>query len=215
MDKLSGGLLLGSVDGSLIGGVQLVGGKKGKAIYTNGLDQWVNLGNQRANCMGNIENCNQGFVMIMWLRIHRYDDPGAYNDEYYITNGGHTERSMGVALLMREKNIVVYFRTASKVWELTYDTVPTLDTWYHVTMTWSLRYGGKIYINGMLGGEDNLGTNHVSNLDGNTHTTLLLGCDSTSPPDGAAQMTLDELRVFDIEFIDMYVWLMYSTDAQL
>ena len=214
MDKFAGRVVLGSANGSLIGGAQLVGGKVGKALHTNGLDQWVDLGDQRDNCMGNIDNCNRGLVMAMWLRMHRYDDPGRNNDEYYITKGGHTERSMGVALLLREKIITVYFRTASKVWELNYDTEVILDTWYHVALSWSRIYGGKIYINGMLGGEDGLGTSHVSNLDGDTYTTLSLGCDNTSPPSGAARMTLDELRVWDEMFADMPARYLYSKNAQ-
>ena len=197
-----------------MGGARLVGGRRGKALYTNGLYQWVDLGDHRSNCMGNLDNCNNGLVMAMWLRIHRYGDPGTDNDEYYITNGGHTERSMGVALLMRGKNIIVYFCTASKVWELNYDIEVTLDTWYHLALTWSRTNGGKIFINGMLGGGDALGANHVSNLDGDTYTRLSLGCDSVSPPGGAAHMTLDELRAWDFMLVDMYVWLLYSIDAQ-
>ena len=55
MEELVGTLLKGSVDGDIHGDVQLVAGKRGKAFYKNGMDQWVDLGNQRSNCMGNLE----------------------------------------------------------------------------------------------------------------------------------------------------------------
>ena len=216
MDDIAAGVLVGSVNGDIIGGAQLVGGRKGKALNTNGLDQCVDLGNQRDNCMGNLDNCHTTFVVAMWLRMHRYDDPGANNDEYYITSGGHTDRSMGVALLMREKNIRVIFRTASRVWEPSYATEPKLHTWYHVFLSWSNMGGGKIYINGVLGGEDRLGTSHVNNLDGTTYNKFLLGCKSTSPLSGAGQMTLDDLRIWDVAWPITYQhsWVQYVTDAR-
>ena len=196
MDESAGGVLFGSVNGTLIGGAQIVPGKTGNALKTNGLGQCLDLGNQRDTCMGNLDNCKLGFAMGMWLQIHRYDEPDTDTDDYYITNGGHTDRSMGVALLMREKNIVAYFRTTAKVWEVTYVSEPIRHVWYHVVLTWSTYSGGKIYINGMLGAADAQGTSHASNLDGDTFATFLLGCESTSPPVGAGKMTLDELRIW-------------------
>ena len=122
LDKITGESHVGFVNG----GAQLTGEK----VTTNGLDQWVDLGNQRGNSMRNLTNCNQGFVMDLWLRMHRYDEAGTYNDEYYITIGGYTDRSMGIALLTHEQDIV-YFHTTSKIWELTYASGTTLNIWYH------------------------------------------------------------------------------------
>ena len=109
------GKLLGPVLGNVVGDVELVRGKRGKALYTNGINQRVNLGNQRDSCMGDLSKCNNGLVMAMWLQTHRYTEPdetGFYTrEEYYISSGGHTSHSMGVALLMRVKKIRVIFRT--------------------------------------------------------------------------------------------------------
>ena len=163
--------------------------------------------------MGNLDICNTGLVMALWLQMHRYDEPGVHDDEYYITSGGHTESSMGVALLMREKNIVAYFRTTSKVWEVTYTREPILRIWYHVVLTWTATAGGKIYINGMVGAEDKQGTSHASNLDGDTFATFLLGCESISPPSGAGKMALDELRIWDLSVFKLWVWRLYATDV--
>ena len=139
MDEIVGTSLLGSVDGDIYGDAQLVPGKRNKALYTNGLDQWVDLGNQRSNCMGNLSKCDNGFVMAMWLQMHPYDT----STKYYITSGGHTSRSIGVALLMQGKQLKAGFRTPSWHWSLTYPTQPIPDTWYHVVLTWSATIGGK------------------------------------------------------------------------
>ena len=205
MGEVTGDVLFGSVNGTLIGGAQLVRGRRGKALNANGLDQWLDLGNQRDTCMGNLDNCHRGFAMAMWLQMHRYDEPGTDNDDYYITNGGHTDRSMGVALLMREKNIVAYFPTTSKLWEVTYTREPILHIWYHVVLRLTTSAGGQIYINGEFGAGDRQGTVHASNLDGDTFATFLLGSESNSPLGGYGKMTLDELRFWDLRVTKSWV----------
>ena len=45
MEQVFGGILLGSMPGIFIGEVKLLRGVRGQALYVNGLDQRVNLGN--------------------------------------------------------------------------------------------------------------------------------------------------------------------------
>ena len=197
MDKIVGGALSGSVAGVLNGDVELVTGKQGRALHTNGLDQWVDMGNQRDNCMGDLEKCSNGFVMAMWLKMHRYHKLGTTDDEYYLTSGGHTRASMGVVLLMRAKVFLVNFRTASKYWQTTTTVQNTLHTWHHVILTWDASNGGKIYTNGMMDREERQGTSYTSNRAGDAYTKFIVGCESTLPPRNAAEMTLYELRIWD------------------
>ena len=213
MDEIVGGTLYGSVAGILNGDVELVTGKQRRALYTNGLDQWVDLGNQRDNCMGDLEKCSNGFVMAMWLKMHRYHKPGTTDDEYYLTNGGHTKYSMGVVLLMRTKVFLVSFRTASRYWYVTTTAHNTLYTWHHVVLTWDATNGGKIYTNGMLDGEERRAISYTSNRAGDTYTKFIVGCENMLPPRNAAEMTLDELRIWDAEMNEQEVWLMYVSDA--
>ena len=67
MEEITGGQLTGSVQGVLVGDVKLVSGKQGRALYLNGLDQRVSLGNQRHNCMGDLNKCINGFVVALWM----------------------------------------------------------------------------------------------------------------------------------------------------
>ena len=216
MDEIVGGSLSGTVLGALNGDVQLVGGRRSKALYTNGVDQWVDLGNQRDNCMGDLEKCNTGFVMAMWLKLHRYEEAetGIGINEYYITNGGHTRRSKGVALIRIEKKFVVNFRTPSWLWTLTTNSEIVLHTWYHVVLAWYATDGGKIYLNGIIDGEDPHGASVTSNRDGDTYTKFILGCENVAPPKLAGKMTLDELRIWDSRVNEQNVWFMYAADTQ-
>ena len=199
--------LSGSVQGDLIGDVKLVPGKRGHALYVNGVDQWVNIGNQRHNCMGDLIQCNNGFVMAMWIQMHSNN-----GDKYYISNGGQTYRSMGVGMMMRDKKNLVKFRTATRKWVIVYDTAVYLHTWYHVVLAWDIVSGGKIYINGILVSHDQGGSNANANTEPNAYVDFIIGTQNkgfTNP----GEMTLDELRIWDALWDDQEILGLYAADA--
>ena len=70
MEKMAVGKILGPILGDVVGDVKLVPGKRGNALYTNGIDQRVNLGNQRDSCMGDLSKCNNGFVVATGTQIY-------------------------------------------------------------------------------------------------------------------------------------------------
>ena len=47
MEEILGGELSGSVPGAIVGVVKLIRGVRDQALYVNGLDQRVDLGNHR------------------------------------------------------------------------------------------------------------------------------------------------------------------------
>ena len=207
MDEIVERQLSGSVQGHLIGDVKLVPGKRGHALYVNGIDQWVNLGNQRHNCMGDLIQCNNGFVVAMWIQMHSND-----GDKYYITNGGQTARSMGVGLMMQDKKIVVKFRTATRKWIIVCDRAVYLHTWYHVVLTWDIVSGGKVYINGILVSHVQSGSDTIAITEPNAYVNFIIGNNNrifTYP----AEMTLDELRIWDALWDDRDILGLYAADV--
>ena len=212
MEQIFGEVLSGSIQGAVIGDVKLIRGVRGQALYVNGIDQRVNLGNQRHSCMGDLRKCNNGFVMAMWLQMHKYDEPGPYNDEYYISNGGHTMKSIGIALLMREKQLLAMFRTETRLWEVYYGNGFSLHTWYHVVLTWSTTSGGYIYINGALASHNQQGQSLTSNREGDAFTNFILGDANTNPPSDPGEMTLDELRIWDTDMDEQGAWSLYAAE---
>ena len=213
MEQIVGGQLSGSVTGVVVGDVELVPGKQGNALYVNGLNQKVNLGNQRHNCMGDLSKCTNGFVMAMWLQMHQYDDPGQYTDEYYITNGGHTKNAIGVALLMRERKMLAMFRTETRYWENSYDKDFSLNTWYHVVLVWNTTSGSKVYVNGALRIHNQGGMSLNNNQNSNGFSDFVLGDNNGDATDKAGEMTLDELRIWNIVIDDQEVWKLYVADV--
>ena len=197
-DKLQGSLV-----GIVTGDASLMGGKRGKALYTNGVDQWINFGNQRHSCLGNLTVCSNGFVMAFWLKAHRYDDV-ELSDEYYLSSGGQTTQSVGVAVLMQNSKLVVQVRNESVTW--TGMMIPiAINIWNHVALTWSGTDGGQlyIYVNGNVVAEDLHGARQVSNQVQHVNDFVLGSSNDaveiTKKAD-AGEMSMDELRVWDALF---------------
>jgi hypothetical protein len=82
----------------------------------------------------------------MWLN---FKNPG-YNQAVYMTNGGHTTESHGVAMLYRNGHLAFHFRKKDGTeWRVnSHNVLPS--QWYHVGTTWSKEHGLRLYINGDL-----------------------------------------------------------------
>ena len=209
MEEIDGGQLSGSVQGVIVGDVKLVPGKRGRALYVNGVNQRVNLGNQRHNCMGDLEKCNNGFIMAMWIQMHKHDDT-----EYYISNGGQTHQSIGVAMTLRKRKIKAAFGTATRTWDSIYDADVDMQTWYHVVLAWDIATGGKLYINGLLVSHDQNGSTLTSNKQPKAYVDFILGA-SNRDYKNPGEMTLDELRIWDAVMDDQDVLGVYAADVFL
>ena len=206
MDVMVDGMLLGSTNGRVVGGAQLVDGKRGKALYTNGVDQWVDLGNQKDNCMGDFEKCLNGFVMSLWLKMYRIgtNDVG----EFYFTTGGDN----GVGLAQTNMILNVHFRSLSGYyWPVHSPTTLSLHTWYHIVVTWESPNGAKTYINGALVSERQSHVGIVPSNNGQPNVTLGVSNILQSP----GKMEMDELRVLDAVMNEHDIWRLYITDSLL
>ena len=214
MEEITADRLQGILEGVVTGAASLVVGKKGKALYTNGVDQWVNFGNQRHRCLGNLTVCHNGFVMALWLKAHRYDDQGI-SDEYYLSSGGHSDLSVGVCVLMQNSKLVVSVRNESVTW---YGRmIPfTINIWNHVALTWSRTGGGQlhVYVNGEQVAEDLYGSNILSNRQP-AWSDFVIG--SVNHPTShqslfAGEMSIDELRIWDAIFDPNEIKQIYEND---
>ena len=208
MDEFENGKLVGTFLGILVGSVELVPGKLNKALYTNGIDQWVNIGNQRDKCLGNLNRCTKGFVMALWLKGYV-----ATGNEYYVNSGGHTSLSMGMTLLEQNGYLVAEFRTESVRWRVDVSGFES-HVWYHVVLVWTEEGGEQVYLNGCLCGRMDAGISHTSNGQ-SSYTDFVLGNANTALTGGttfAGEMNLDEVRVWDADLDEEGGWKLYSSD---
>ena len=141
--------------------------------------------------------------MAFWLKAYRYDDVGLF-DEYYLSSGGQTSQSVGVAVLMQNSKLTVEVRNESVTWSasrISFD----INIWNHVALTWSGADGGQlhIYVNGKVVAEDLHGTKRVNNRVQRVNDFVFGSsndADEIMKLQDAGEMSMDELRVWDALF---------------
>ena len=109
----------------------------------NGVNQFVNLGNHRKECFGNLTLCPGGYTIAFWVFFDVL-----IGDKYYLSSGGHTFRSDGMVMLTRNNQMLSVFRLRGLVW--TCENKVIANTWYHITYTWSLSNGLNVFANGQF-----------------------------------------------------------------
>ena len=149
MDKISSitNNLVGAVPGIVYGDPSIVSdAKSGGALYLNGVNQWVDLGNQRQKCLGNLEWCPNGFTIALWLKMGTKSAAGT--TLFYISSGGHTSASHGITMYKKNDILGASFRTKSRRWTCMNLMSVSNEVWYHVTLTWRADIGVKFFLNG-------------------------------------------------------------------
>ena len=211
MGELENGMLVGTYPGHFVGEVTLVHDKMNTALYTNGIDQWVNIGNHRDKCLGNLARCTKGFVMALWLRAPT--DPTG-RKHFYVNSGGHISKSMGIILHQKNMKLIAYYRTESwEDWRITVEDFAD-HVWYHVTLT-GTSTGLKLYFNGCLSVRQDVSTASV-NHEEPWHTDFVFGNSNTvldgSTSKSAGEMTLDDVLIWDADMNEEDVWEIYTGD---
>ena len=150
MDRIENNTLigLGGLKGVLVGNITLVPGIVGKALYLNGVDQAIELGSFWGECFGDLSLCVEGYTIAFWFKygntVARLSS-GAY---YYIAGGGHTRYSHGIAIFHQNGLFAVWFRLPNgTIWTSSVSLDDSL--WNHVTVTWKLTHGLRVYLNGI------------------------------------------------------------------
>ena len=202
MEMVENGNLIGSINGTVFGDVTLVTGKKGLALHTNGVDQYVDFGYQGDTCLGYFILCTHGWVAAFWT--HRNNDTrGSVMDTGQGTN-------KGVKIKWKYSHeMLVFFRSINKKWQLRQQT-STNHGWIHIVIAWCPNYA-KLYFNG-----GRVSTKSVIVVDRVPDTDtprFVIGADYQYR-DGYGG-TLDELRVWDTIMSDEDVLELYRKDAGL
>ncbi|PVD37938.1 hypothetical protein C0Q70_00540 [Pomacea canaliculata] len=98
----------------------------------------------RLECMGDLARCDKGYFLAMWLQFRGV----GYQRGVYLSNGGHSADSHGVAFFYSKGKLEVVFKMADgREWRARASDVLE-DRWYHVAATWSQDEGLHLYING-------------------------------------------------------------------
>ncbi|KAL4216896.1 neuroligin protein binding [Mactra antiquata] len=98
----------------------------------------------RYECFGDLSLCPDGYTIGMWFKFDRLGT----GKGVYLSNGGHSTRSHGVAMYYQSGSMEWVFRLKNgREWRATALNVFG-RRWYHVTVTWHKLRGVSIYLNG-------------------------------------------------------------------
>ena len=194
--------LVGSVNGIVVGGASLVSGKKGMALYTNGVDQYVDLGFQGDTCLGYFVLCIHGWVTALWIKRESLVN-GAVMDTGFMTG-------YGTRIMFFYSYLSIGFKTTSQKWQVA-DTPK--QGWNHVVVTWQQCYGTKLYIDGELKNTNMYSHRIVISGPASDTSRFVLGADSKHGVMFGGK--LDELRIWDTVMSDEDVSALYTVDAGL
>lgn len=131
----------------LSGYPQLLPGKVNNAIDLNGDQQYIDLGENHEECLGNLEFCRFGVSLFFWLKINQYD-----NNMYILSTGID-----GIRVYYNQDYILVTLNNDRKSWRI---SVPELsrNTWHFVELSWHPDKGLSLFIDYKL-------QSHVGNVD--------------------------------------------------
>ena len=142
MDIVDNGILIGSVNGTLVGDTGLKTGRYGLALYIDGVDQYVNFGYQGDTCLGYFMLCSSGWASAFWVQ------PNGGNG-IIMDTGLFANRGMRIATYSNSTYIIVRFQSENKMWKIGTKINPA-QGWIHVVITWRFSHGSKLYIDGGL-----------------------------------------------------------------
>ena len=171
----------------------LVAGMKSLAWSFDGATQYVNLGNNRDKCWGDLDNCPNGITVAFWLNIPA-DAPAG--EKYFLSSGGQTYQSRGIASLRQTSGLLeTRFKTSSQKWFLTTNMI-SLGVWTHITYIWDLHTGLAVFYNGCFEAEL---TNGVTHSDACIYNDFYIGRPNNNPNSVfMGQFLMDELQIWEI-----------------
>ena len=121
MNEVLGNVLLGSLNGTMTGGVSLVPGLVGNALYTSDGTGRVKLGFHRSQCFYNPDSCNQDVTFAVWIKRD-----GTAQGGYMLNTGASVQHSRGKwPVITMHCSDVIMGAMASQITSLTivYSTV--------------------------------------------------------------------------------------------
>ena len=205
METIENGNLIGSINGTIIGGIELVTGKKGFAVYTNGVDQYVNFVYQSDTCLGFFTLCTRGWVSVFWLQ------EGSSNHNYAHVMDIRKNHYKGMKITWNRGDVIkAVFRNYSTLWCLS-GKAPTGRKWIHVVVTWQPCNGAKLYFDGGLVKRHTLLSKSYSPKSEVPRFVLGANYVYNKQFKGA----VDELRKWDTVMSDQEVLTLYKADAGL
>ena len=128
MDVSVGDSVIGdNMNATLYNEAHLTTGIKDKALYLDGVNDYVIIGNYSSECFGSPSLCSSGFSMLMYLKLGDGTNVGNTNDHIY-SSGGQTKLPQGgivIQMMHSTDGLRCNVRNGTHMWKHSSDhTVP-------------------------------------------------------------------------------------------
>ena len=200
MEKVENGKLFGSISGVVNGDASVVLGKKGLALYTNGVNQSVDFLYHGKTCFSYFPLCTHGWVVAFWVQPK--------NSKHSVVMDTRDGTFHGVTIVSIDGHFNALFVTRGKSWVV---SAVRPQGWVHVVITWQQCYATKLYFNGAM--VDIYTHPYIAPEPIEHFQQLVVGADYLHAVGFHGK--LDELRIWDTVMSDGEVSALYAVDAGL
>ncbi len=206
VDTGSGPVIKGAFDISITNNAGSVDGIIGNGIQLDGSSQYLNAGEHRDRCFGNLEICDKGLTIAFWLKQKSSEN----EYQYIISSGGQTPTAKtGLFVRYRDNKLWVKFKTSTLAWSLTQIAYSSDDGWHHVAITWSADTGLKGFVDGCLKDESKTPTSASYTSDDNR--MFLIGKpNSNSDSQYFGKFDFDEFVIIHSIQSNRFIWQLYG-----
>ena len=185
MDAIRGDTLDDAVtSNTLHGQVESTTGKVGDAIYLDGGQSFVDLGDMSGTCLGDISLCQYGLTLSMWVNF------GSVTDGTHLIDSGE----QGFRLYIDGHHLWVEFQRAPVTWSTSWDG-PLVGKWYFIEVSWHHDNGVKVWVDLELVASQQNSMDQVYTRSPRGHN-LYIGRSNTDIVYGYLMLTLDEVEMW-------------------
>ena len=131
--------------------------------------------------------------MALWIRM-----ADLWQERYFFSSGGQTQRSNGVALYTLWNGLWAIFSKNQVVWNVEVTNVRT-NQWHHVIVTWDSIHA-RFYINGCFIKRSS-GRSNPTN-DNSLYNNIFLGRENAFGTIGFGRGFLDEIYILEYSLDD-------------
>ena len=123
-------------------GAQTAAGYLGKGLHLDGIDDYLDLGFQGNNCLGNVTLCHSGLTISMWL----YPTNLTTTKQWYF--GSAKPSAVGLQLVQEDQVFRARLRSRTQTWLAEYGI--RNRKWVLITVTWYPEGDLQLFIDGCL-----------------------------------------------------------------
>ena len=175
------GVLMGN---TLHGQIHSTAGKMGSAIYLDGQQSFIDLGDKSDTCLGDLSLCQYGITISFWAMY------GEIRDGVHILDSG--ER--GFRIYLDGRRLWVEFQRTPVTWSTSWDG-PQVGRWHFIEVSWHPDDGLRMWVDLDLVAYEQSSSDQL--YSGSSRgQNLYIGRASSDDNDRFPVVTLDDLEMW-------------------